>query len=187
MKPHLTVTASVAVVLAGVVVRLLLYRMPLMREELTRQEQTRRQLEQERQSLTLSVGQLRYERELRQQLQNELARLTGVEANVPLMMLEATRAGESSVNTLVVPTGARSIILWIEVDPGARSENFRLELHSSNHRTIQTVEGLKKDRYGALVARHPAESLHAGSYRVMLYGVSGQHRSLVGEHRIRVV
>lgn len=156
-------TASVAVLLAGVVAWLLLYHVPQLREELARQEETRRRFEQDRQALAQAAEQLRHERELREQLQNQLARLAGADANVPLMMLDATRAADSSANTLAIPTSARSVVLSIEVGPGTRLESFRLELSSSDHQLIQTVDGLKKNSYGALAVGRPAESLRGGS------------------------
>lgn len=180
-------TAAVALVLAAVAGWLLLHQMPQLRQELARERQRREHIEREiQQTLNQTVEQLRREREARAKLENQLALATGPEVNVPLVILEATREAEGAGNQLTVPAGAKHLVLWLEVEPGTRFGSFRLQVYTMENRLVQTVEGLKKNAYGALAVSLPAEAFQAGGYQVKLYGVGRQQAALVGEYRLHI-
>lgn len=70
-------------------------------------------------------------------------------------MLEATRAGET-VNEIALPKTAQNIVLWIEPGVGADFDRFRLTLQTAAGQHIETIEGLRRNAYGALVVSLPA-------------------------------
>ena len=106
------------------------------------------------------------------------------EANVPLVMLQATRsAGEAA--SVVLKTGDRRLVLWIEPGP-SRYREFRLEVYSPNDELLTSVDHLKQGPYGGLAVSLAAEQLPSGEFRITLSGQDPSPASLVGEYRLRV-
>jgi hypothetical protein len=106
------------------------------------------------------------------------------EANVPLVMLQATRSsGEAA--SVVLKTGDRRLVLWIEPGP-SRYREFRLEVYSPNDELATSVDHLKQGPYGGLAVSLAAEQLPSGEFRITLSGQDPSPASLVGEYRLRV-
>src|SRR5262249_9537374 len=72
--------------------------------------------------------QLNTEKQERAELEQKVLAPEMAEANVPLVMLQTSRAGEGPP-TAVLPMGARHLVLWIEIGPSHYRE-FRLEVFS---------------------------------------------------------
>jgi hypothetical protein len=128
----------------------------------------------------------RLENELRQRpdgnSNNQPTLLAEALPNVPLVMLEATRDG--ATNELVLPAGAKNVVLWLEVEPSARFESFRLQIYSADNRLVLTIDRLKKNAYGALAASVPASVFQGDKHLVKLYGMNQQQ--LLGEYKLQV-
>jgi hypothetical protein len=105
------------------------------------------------------------------------------EANVPLVMLQATRGEEET--TAVLAPGARQLILWVEIGP-TRFHSYRMEIDADSGRHVITVDDLNQGPYGALAAGIPAEALQPGIFRVKLIGQTPPPASLVSEYRLQI-
>jgi anti-sigma factor RsiW len=127
--------------------------------------------------------QLEAERQHAATLEQQLAtnRPPAAEANLPLVMLEASRAAVG--NTVTIPAGAPQLALWIEIAPEAKSPAFRLEISTLANEPVERLEGLVRNTYGALAASVPAGKLKPGAYKVRLLGADA---SLVAEYRLEV-
>lgn len=114
-----------------------------------------------------------------------LARSSQPEANVPLAMLEATRDAHAPQTEISLPPGAQHMILWIELGSG-RYSDFRLQISTLDNRPVETLDRLRRNRYGAIAASLPVRSLQAGDYRITLTGQEPTPSALVGEYRLRI-
>jgi hypothetical protein len=192
LKPAFAFAFALALALSFLSGWLLLRQLPQLRAELARERQSHTQVQQEQQqSLAQTQAELESTRRQQSELENQLAQARaaaaagGPEPNLPLVMLEATRAGQT-VNEITLPKGAQSIVLWIEPGLSADYASFRLVVQKLAGQTIQTVEGLRRNSYGALVVSLPAAQLPGARYRVRLYGVSGQQAALITEYQLQV-
>lgn len=102
-------------------------------------------------------------------------------ANLPLVMLEASRGEEGA--KLMVPPGAAQVALWMEPPPGAAGAVYRLEIRDAAGAMVQVVEGARTNAYGALAMSIPAEGLKAGRFAGRLY----RGGALVADYRFEVV
>jgi putative zinc finger protein len=196
LKPAFAFASIFALALAAMITWLALYRVPLLRLELASERQAREQVAREgKESLDQTLQELERERQQRQDLENVLARTKPpgeapsadvAEANVPILVLEATRSTAGITSEVTVPSGARSVVLMADVEAGTRFTGFRLEVHNSDGQVIETVRGLKRNSEGAVDARLPSRLFQVGKYLVRLYGVSGQHETLVGEYAFHI-
>jgi len=105
------------------------------------------------------------------------------QANVPLVMLQASRGEQQT--TAVLAADARQLVLWMEIGP-TRYRAYRMEVYSASGRQIMTVDGLTRGPYGALAASLPAEALQPGTFRITLIGQSPPPASLVSEYRLQI-
>lgn len=107
----------------------------------------------------------------------------GPQANVPLVVLEASRGQEAA--TVVLAPNAPQLIIWME--PGhTRYSSYSVELDSASGARIMTVDGLTPSPYGALAVGLPAQQLQPGIFRVKLIGQSPPPGSLVSEYRLQI-
>jgi Putative zinc-finger len=166
LRPAFAFSAAAVLILSGLTGWLALVEMPRLRRESASQS---RLVEQQRQHGAALEKQL------------AMNRPPAGEANLPLLMLEASRASTS--NTVTVPAGASHLVLWIEIGPGARSESFRLEIRTLAGQPVETLEGLVRNGYGALAASLPAERVQPGTYKARLFGMNGR---LLAEYPIVV-
>jgi hypothetical protein len=143
------------------------FELPRLRSELAAQrEQTSRQMQRNS--------------ELTQQL--AMARPTA--GNLPLLILDATRAAEAPPWKL--PQDARQLALWAEVGPSAQFAAYRLDVVDSKDQLRDSIAGLVKNSYGAVAAVIPSDRLSAQSYRVRLYGLGGDRARLVAEYGLTI-
>src|SRR5215470_8478053 len=108
--------------------------------------------------------QLIVEKQQRAELEQKAAAVETAEANVPLVMLQTSRAGEGPA-TAVLPKDARHLVFWIEIGP-SRYRGFRLEVFSEQGKRLATLEHLTPGPYGALAASLPTEQLPSGECRI---------------------
>ena len=108
----------------------------------------------------------------------------GPEPNLPLVMLESSRA--AGFSSITLPAAADRFAIWVEPPPTSAAGIYRLEMLTSSGELVRTVEGLKKNAYGAVAASVPSDAVRAGSYRVRLYAVTSAASVLVGEYRLDV-
>ena len=139
-----------------------------------------------RQQLQQAAAELHVQRETRAALEKQLGPGTAAEANLPFIMLEATRDVQAPPSQATLPAGAQRLVLWAEVGPAGRFRSFRLQVYAVDNRLIETLEHLKRNSYGALIASLPAERLPAGDYLVKLSGEEPPPSSVVAEYRLRI-
>jgi hypothetical protein len=138
-----------------------------------------------RRQLDSASDALRNERQARVAIEKEMAAANQTEPNLPLVMLQATRDAQSPPAEATVPDDAQSLVLWIE--PGAEhSRVFRIQIFAESGRLIQTVDGLKRNTYGALSLSLPAKGLQSGEYRITLTANEPAPSALLGEYRLRI-
>src|SRR5262245_48300494 len=100
-------TACAALIFAAVTGWTYLFQVPKLRGELNRE-----------------TAQLQAERRSRAELEQRTVPVEQAEANIPLVMLQASRAEEEPA-TVVLPPAAKHLVVWIEIGP-SRSRDFRL-------------------------------------------------------------
>jgi anti-sigma factor RsiW len=138
-----------------------------------------------RQQLNQASANVNAQHETIAALQRQIASAAHAEANVPLVMLQATRGTESSVNEAVLPTGAGHLVLWVEA-PARKFSSFRLQVETEDHHAVATLDHLERNSYGALAASLPAEQLQPGEFRIMLSGEEPPPASLLAEYKLRI-
>jgi hypothetical protein len=191
LKPAFAFTSVLALALTFLSGWLLLRQLPQLRDEQARERQAHEQAQQEqRQNLAQTQAELERARQRQSELETQLAQArastpTGPEPNLPLVMLEATRAGQAA-NELALPKGSQNIVLWIEPGVGADFDRFRLTLQTAAGQPVETVEGLRRNAYGALVVSLPAARFSNTRAQAKLYGLRGGQATLVAEYRLQV-
>jgi hypothetical protein len=85
---------------------------------------------------------------------------------------------------VTVPPGADRVALWVEPPPVPAAKSYRLEIASVSGNSLETIDGLVRNGYGALAASVPSARLAPGSYRAKLF--STEPDKLVGEYRFDV-
>lgn len=101
--------------------------------------------------------------------------------SLPLVMPAAGRA--SSAAAVLLPPDADLLVIWVEPPASPVDTRYRLELYDSMGNTLETVDGLLRNAYGALAASVPASRLPPGAYRTRLFKDAGP---LAGEYRFEV-
>jgi len=142
-----------------------------------------REIPRLRDELDQTTKQLNIEKQQRAEVEQKAAVETA-EANVPLVMLQTSRAGEGPA-TAVLPKGARHLVLWIEIGP-SRYREFRLEVFSKKGQRVTLLEHLRPGPYGALAASIPTEQLPSGECRIKLTGQDPAPAALAGEYLLRI-
>ncbi len=105
-------------------------------------------------------------------------------ANLPLLMLEATRAQQPP--KFAIPADAEQIALWMEPPPAPSDTLYRLEIAGPAGRVIHVIEGARANSYGALAIALPAQPLHPGIYTARL-SLSPAGSPLIGDYRFEIV
>ena len=158
--------ASIAVTLAGVVGWMSLIQIPRLRGELV---ETSAQLHDQQQNLA--------------QLEQRISSGDSAEANVPLVMLQASRGEESAIT--VLQPGSKRLVIWVEIGP-TRYRNFRMEVFSKQEHLVSSVDRLQPGPYGELSASLPTEQLPNGEFRIKLTGQDPPPPFLVGEYKLMI-
>jgi len=102
---------------------------------------------------------------------------------LPLAILDATRAAGLGTE-VTVPSTAREFALWIQLDAESKDGELGIRVTDGSGRIVETVEGLHKNRYGALAVELPAGKFPQGDYTVLVLGGNG-HRVL-GQYLVKV-
>jgi Putative zinc-finger len=156
----------IALVMTGLAGWVYFGQLPRLRSEL---RQTAAKLKAEQQTGTLTEHALPLEQ---------------AEANVPLVMLQASRAREEAATVILKPDD-KQLVLWIE--PGStRYRDFRLDVFSSDNHLITSVDHLRLSRYGALASSLPAHQLPIGDFRITLTGQNPPPAALAGEYDLKI-
>ncbi|MGA3025975.1 MAG: zf-HC2 domain-containing protein [Bryobacteraceae bacterium] len=102
---------------------------------------------------------------------------------LPLAILDASRAAgvAAEVN---MPSAAREFALWIQLDPESKDGTLGIRVSDGHGRIVETVNGLHKNRYGALAVALPAGGFPPGDYTVVVFR-DNVHTAL-GQYVIRV-
>lgn len=135
--------------------------------------------------LSQSAAELRAQQQARAALEHQIAGSIQAEANVPLVMLQATRDMQAPPNEVSVPLGAKHVVLWVEV-PRGESNRFRLEVDATDNRPVEVLDNLQRNSYGALAVSLPVEALQPGDYRIKLSTQESSPASLLAEYRLRI-
>jgi len=113
-----------------------------------------------------------------------MARVPSPEPNLPLVMLDASRADAASA--VALPAGASQLAVWIEPPSSVPGTAYRLEISAAGGQAVETLDGLLRNPYGALAASLPAAKLTPGIYRARLYAIKGTKRDLAGDYHFEV-
>lgn len=168
MFPAFAASSCAAIVLAIVTGWVLFSQMPKLRKQLNR-----------------ASAELSAQREAIGALQKQISSATQAEPNVPLVMLQATRDAQASINETVLPPGAGRLVLWVEL-PASKFHSFRLQVETEDHHPVVTLDHLERNSYGALAVGLPAEQLQLGQFRIMLTGEEPPPASLLAEYKLRI-
>ena len=131
-----------------------------------------------------AASQLRAEKQARSELDLKSVANERAEANIPVVMLQTSRADEEPANT-PISSDAKHVVLWIEIGP-SRYREFRLEIFSSDNRLVTAIDHLVRGRYGALAAGIPTNQLPAGDFRITLMGQDPPPAALAGEYPLKI-
>lgn len=137
-----------------------------------------------RQELQHTVAELQRERQASAEIDQRIASAEQPEANVPLVMLAASRAAEGQ-QPIVLPRGAKHLVVWVEIGP-TRYRTFRMQAFSPGDHLLTSLDHLERGAYGALAASLPIQQLPTGEIRITLTGQNPPPASLVGEYRLTV-
>lgn len=144
---------------------------------------TLRRLPQIRADLASTAAEVQTQQQVITRLKETRSPLEAAEANVPLVMLQASRGEETS--QAIVPPDAKRLVVWVELAP-TRFTSYRMEIFSESGQPVASIENLLRGPYGAIAASLPADRLHPGMFRITLAGQAPPPASLVGEYRIRI-
>ena len=106
------------------------------------------------------------------------------ENSIAFVMLSASRDANRP-DTVVLAPAAPRLLLWIDTAP-ARFTEFRLDITDANKRAIVSVDHLRRNAYGALLASVPADKLPTGEVRITLSGEAPPPATLVGDYRLTI-
>ena len=137
-----------------------------------------------RAQLARATDQLRAERTVSSGLEAKSNDLERAEANVPVAMLQASRAGEAP-SAVVLQSGARHLVLWIELGP-SRYRDFRVDIFSTGNHLVGSLDHLALNPYGAVTASLPTDQLPSGDFRITLTGQDPPPAALAGEYRLQI-
>src|ERR1700747_1246105 len=117
-----------------------------------------------RQQLQQSIAELRSAQQARAAFEQRSAQGSQGEANVPIIMLQATRDVRASVTEAIVSPDAAQVILWIDVEPG-HDPSYRIEIYGTDNKPLEAVDHLRRNSYGALAVSLPAARLQPGEFK----------------------
>jgi hypothetical protein len=123
-----------------------------------------------------------------EQAHSELATLAGRPPDfpagpLPLAILDATR-GAGVATEVSLPSPAREFALWIQLDPESKDGALGIHVSDAAGRVIETVNGLHKNRYGALVVALPAGKFPRGDYTLLVF--RDNVHAVLGQYLVRV-
>jgi hypothetical protein len=139
------------------------------------------QLQQE---LQRALSQARASQARLAELNQRAALDAGPEANVPVVILTASRSADAP-NHVQLGSGSRRALLWIDVPAEPSGTRFGLTLSTADARFAKTIHDLERNSSGALAASLPAADLTAGAYHVRLFHEKSPGQT-IAEYRLNV-
>jgi hypothetical protein len=170
-RPAFACAAAAGVVLASVLTFVVFVRQP------ARETRLRQQIEQ-------MLSQARASQARIAELERLAALDAGAEANVPVVILTASRSADSA-NQVQLGSESRRALLWIDVPAEPSEARFGVTITASGTRLSKSIHGLKRNPSGALAASLPAADLPAGAYNVRLFNEKSPGQP-IAEYRLTV-
>jgi hypothetical protein len=118
------------------------------------------------------------------ELEQRAALDAGPEANVPVVILTASRSADA-LNRVQLGSESRRALLWIDVPASPPGMRFGLTISTPDGRFAKTIHDLERNSSGALAASLPAADLPAGSYQVRLFHEKSPGQT-IAEYRLNV-
>jgi hypothetical protein len=135
------------------------------------------------QELQQALSQARVSQARISELDQRAALDAGPEANVPVVILTASRSAEP--NQVRLGSESRRALLWIDVPAEPPGTRFGLTISTADARFAKTIHDLERNSSGALAASLPAADLPAGSYHVRLFHEKSPGQT-IAEYRLNV-
>jgi hypothetical protein len=165
--PAFAFAAASAVALASVLAFVVLVRQPAREAQL-------------QEALSLARASLARIAELNQRAALD----SGPEANVPVVILTASRSADAP-NRVQLGAESRRALLWIDVPAEPPGTRFGLTISTADARFAKTIHDLERNSSGALAASLPAADLPAGAYHVRLFHEKSPGQT-IAEYRLNV-
>jgi hypothetical protein len=165
--PAFAFAAASAVVFASVLAFVVLVRQP------AREAQLQQALSQAR----LSQARIA-------EFEQRAAQDAGPEANVPVVILTASRSADAP-NRVQLSSESRRALLWIDVPAQPPGTRFGVTISTPDGRFAKSIHDLERNSSGALAASLPAADLPAGSYHVRLFHEKSPGQT-IAEYRLNV-
>jgi hypothetical protein len=169
--PAFAFAAASAVVLASTLTFVVLVRQP------AREARLQHELQE-------ALSQARVSRAHIAELDQRAALDAGTEANVPVVMLTASRSADSP-NQVQIGSESRRALLWIDIPVQPPGTRFGLTISTPDGRFAKTIHDLERNSSGALAASLPAADLPASSYHVRLFSEKSPGQT-IAEYRLNV-
>ena len=136
------------------------------------------------QELQQALSQARLSQARIAELDQRAALDAGPEANVPVVILTASRSADAP-NQVRLGSESRRALLWIDVPAEPPGTRFGLTLSTADGRFAKTIHDLERNSSGALAASLPAADLPAGAYNVRLFHEKSPGQT-IAEYRLNV-
>jgi hypothetical protein len=142
------------------------------------------------QELQQALSQTRDSQARLAELNQRAALDAGPEANVPVVILTASRSADTP-NRVQLGSESRRALLWIDVPaqpPGTRfgvTISTLRESGQADGRFSKTIHDLERNSSGALAGSLPAADLPTGAYRVRLFNEKSPGET-IAEYRLNV-
>lgn len=109
--------------------------------------------------------------------------LETVQVDVPVVYLDAVRAGEEE--STLLPSDEGLLLLILTPEEPEPFPSYRVEIQDPAGREVWSG-GLALNDHGSLRLGVPRRRLESGEHRVLLYGVGAAGEELLAEHRLRL-
>jgi hypothetical protein len=106
------------------------------------------------------------------------------EANIPVVILTASRSGNSP-NRVQLGSQSRRVLLWIDVPAQPPGTRFGVIITTPDGRFTRSIHDLERNSSGALAASLPVADLPAGACNVRLFNEKSPGQP-VAEYRLNV-
>jgi hypothetical protein len=171
LMPAFAFASAAALVLASVLTFVVLIRQP------ARESRLRQELQQ-------ALSQAQASQARMAELDQRATLDAGPEANVPVVILTASRSADSP-NRVQLSSESRRVLLWIDVPAQPPGTRFGITISAPDARFAKTIHGLERNSSGALAASLPVAGLPAGAYTVRLFNEK-RPGQLIAEYQLTV-
>ncbi|MGA9768032.1 MAG: hypothetical protein WBV94_03265 [Blastocatellia bacterium] len=109
-------------------------------------------------------------------------------ANVPIIALNSVRAGEPSMNEIILPRSPMAFVISLGLVGEVDYKDYRVTIMDNNDRVIWRSNGFKPNRYKSLSIGLNATFFRPGQYRLTVEGlIKGGDASLRGNYPFRII